>query len=348
VAAATLFVSLVQAGETPSAADAYARVGAAIPLAEFRADSRALPDAWNRASGLASVLAGEEVPARDGSRNARSQMQFQVRAQGGSHVLTEASRPKGSTRPAPRMSDDERAARIAVDLAADPLERIRVVVDGDRGDALAVNGAVADDFASPMDVGPDRARTVFESTLQTLRAHRLLEAAADPGSVRTHRLMQGEQAVAQPAVTRIKEYLFEVPHAVGGIEVFGAATTVSVHRSGQVASIRSLAPAVAPAPTGATTIRAVSVEALSRRAEAENPGARVIPLGLQYPWRATADASLAGHPRQVFQVIPVTQAEGREVAGRAHYVFYSIEDERAAPLVWPRPGAPASGDARPK
>ena len=40
------------------------------------------------------------------------------------------------------------------------------------------------------------------------------------------------------------------------------------------------------------------------------------------------------------------EVDGRTINGRAHFVFYSIEDERAAPLVWPRPNPSAKGDVR--
>jgi hypothetical protein len=79
---------------------------------------------------------------------------------------------------------------------------------------------------------------------------------------------------------------------------------------------------------------------------AEHPNAKVVPVGLRYPWQATSNAALASRPREVFQIIPVALAQGRKVNGRAHYVFYSVEDERAVPLVWPKPNPSATGDER--
>jgi hypothetical protein len=165
-------------------------------------------------------------------------------------------------------------------------------------------------------------------------------------AVRAHRLMQGEQAVGQAAVTRVKEYFFEMPATVGGIEVFGAATTVAVHRSGQLASIRSVGPAVGPSPTREMVTRLLPTEALGKRAAAEHPGATVVPLGLRYPWQATSDLALAARPREAFQVIPTTVVDGQKIKGRAHFVFYSVENERIAPMVWPQPNPGATGDER--
>jgi hypothetical protein len=225
----------------------------------------------------------------------------------------------------------------------------------DRQEVLAVNAAVADDVGSRFDVGAERARRVFESKVQSLSANQLVATEGTSlDTVRAHRLMQGEQAAGQPAVTRVKEYFFEMPATVGGIEVFGAGTTVAVHRSGQLASIRSVGPvmglsvglSVGASPTREMITRVVPTEALGNRAATDHPGATVVPLGLRYPWQATSDAALAGRPREAFQIIPTTEVGGQKVKGRAHYVFYSVESERVAPMVWPQPNPGATDDER--
>jgi hypothetical protein len=206
---------------------------------------------------------------------------------------------------------------------------------------------VADDFSSAADVGAARARMVFETALQSLSSNHLVERdALAVGALRSNRLMQSERARGGPVVSRVKEYLFEVPHAVGGIEVFGASTTVAVHRSGELASIRTIGPVATEAADRSMVTRTVSADALTERARSEHPNAKVVPLGLRYPWQATGDAALAARPRQAFQVIPVAQVAGREVKGRAHFVFYSVEGEHVAPLVWPKANPNATGDAR--
>jgi hypothetical protein len=44
--------------------------------------------------------------------------------------------------------------------------------------------------------------------------------------------------------------------------------------------------------------------------------------------------------------MPVTVAEGRTIHGRAYFVFYSVDDGKEAPLVWPKPNPNATGDTR--
>lgn len=359
-AAATLFASTAFAAFTAWAADpataseaAFSRVGATLPVADFQADSPLATNARARASGFASLLVGDRVQM-GGSLLQRTsgQAQFQVRIQNGVRTLAEVPRVQpavqGTARADRFMSDADIAARaVAFSAKAAPEERVRVLVDNEQHALLAVNGAVADDYLSTADVGPERARAAFETTMQSLSSNRLVsEDALALGAVRTHRLMQGEQAAGGPVHARVKEYLFEVPHAIGGIEVFGAATTVTVHRSGQLASIRTVGPAVHASSTGETVTRAVASQALAQRAITENPHAKVVAMGLRYPWMATRDMKLASRPREAFEVIPTTVVDGRQVNGRVHYVFYSVEDERAAPLVWPTPNPMATGDVR--
>lgn len=351
MAAAALFAPVALAGShSMPSAESSSHVGASLPLAEFHADRSAAADTWLRAGGFASALAGEEV--RTGGtaamRTQPPQAQFQVRTRAGVRYLAEASPAPAAVYTDPSASDAEVAAMaMATTNTSDGLDRINIVVDNERRDLLAVNRAVTDDFSSRWDIGPERARAIFEAAAQSLSSNRLIAAEGlATGAVRTSRLMQGEQAFGGKTVSRVKEYLFEVPHALGGIEVFGAGTTVAVHRSGRLASIRSVGPSVGVSPSREMVTRLVSTEALTQRAIAEHPNATVVPLGLRYPWQISSDAALASRPREVFQVMPKTQVDGREISGRAHFVFYSVEDERMVPLVWPRPNPSATGDVR--
>lgn len=351
-AAAAVFASVTSAADKlTSDAEAFSRIGASFPVVEFHNDNSAAASTWTRASGFASVLAGEEVRAVSTmmqSAASHGQAQFQVRTQGSVRYLVDAPRAQNAVYTDPLASDaDVAAMAMASTVASDRLERIKVIVDNDRRDLLAINGAVADDFRSRWDVGPERARSIFESTIQSLSSNNLVaKEGLALDAVRTHRLMQGERAFGKPAVTRVKEYLFEIPHAVGGIEIFGASTRLAVHRSGQLASIRTTGPSATVSPTRAMVTRLVSTEALTQRASLEHPNAKIVPVGLRYPWQATSDAALAARPREVFQVIPTTQVDGHSVNGRAHFIFYSVEDERMAPLVWPEPNPSATGDVK--
>lgn len=330
-------------------AEQYARLGASLPVAQFDDGAAAASATWSRASGFASLLAGEPVRAARGKVQVASmQGQFRVQSRDGVRYLVESPRSSGVPATEGGLSDADAAARMRTAAASvEKADRISVLVDNGRRDLLAVNGAVADDFGAATDIGAARARAVFEAAIQSLSASHLVDAdELSLGALQTHRLMQSERARGGPVVSRVKEYLFEVPHAVGGIEVFGAATTVAVHRSGELASVRAIGPQAAVAADHSVVTRAVSAEALAQRARQENPDAKIVSLGLRYPWQATHDAALAARPRQAFQVIPLAQVAGREVKGRAHYVFYSVEAEHVAPIVWPRANPDAQGDVR--
>jgi len=343
--------SFAAAAATPAE---LSRVGAQLPLAQFRSAAPSPLAVAARAGTLASLLAGSEVPAAAPDVTARAlalqpqQAEFVLRSAPGGRALAEAPAREAGPRIERAGSDTEIAARLrAASAVADPAERIRVLLDLRGHETLALHGAVADDYTSEMDIGPAQARAVFDAALQRLQAD---AATASDGrsaeGVQVQRVMQAEQAAGGPVRTRVKAYRFEVPHAVGAIPVFGAATVVTVHRTGQLASIRVTGPDVGAAPQRGSIRRAVSADALEQRARAEHPNAAIVPLGLRYPWQATASAALASHPREAFQVLPRGEADGQPVNGRARYVFYSVEDERAAPLVWPRPNPGATGDER--
>lgn len=352
VAVSTLLASPSWAtGSEVSGADALSRIGASLPVAEFRRGTSVAESTWPRAAGFASVLAGAPVQTRGvpGTGAPSSQAQFRVRTHGSERYLAEASRTVADAESiGPQGTDAEVAADVRLQGAtADRADQIRVVVDNDERDLLAVHGAVVDDYSSRRDVGPARARSVFDSALKALSSNQLIvKDGLALDDVRAARLMQGEQAAGRPATARVKEYLFEVPHAVGGIQIFGAATTVSVHRTGQLASIRTIGPSAGLSTSRAIVTRVVSPEALMQRAAAEHPGAKIVPIGLRYPWQATGNLAQASRPREAFQVIPISLIEGHRVDGRAQFVFYSVEDERAAPLVWPKPNPGAKGDER--
>jgi hypothetical protein len=167
------------------------------------------------------------------------------------------------------------------DLLAESVDRISVRFDDARGEMLVISGQVADDFVSAEDVGSARAQAVFEKALNAMVSQNLL----DPEGVavrnaRTGRVMQGETKPGEKSITRVKEYFFEVPRTVAGVEVFGSSITVSVHRSGRIASVRSVGPVVTP--TAERVKRLFSAESLSERARKDNPGAEVVPIGLRY------------------------------------------------------------------
>ncbi len=286
--------------------------GANVAIAQFRPEPMTAGALSARVSGIAAILAGSDVPT---------------------------------------LSPEEIARAFAatpdrVDLLVESAARISVHVDASRGELLVVQGAVADDVTSNTDIGMQRARAVFDDTLNQLVARQLVASdGLAVGRTRTGRVMQSETTRSGPVSTRVKEYFFEVPRAVGGVEVFGASVTIAVHRSGKLASIREVGPLAASAPSNAK--RVVSAASLTERARQENAGTEIAPLGLRYPWGAVrGDSALASRARETYRIVPVTKVDDRIIHGRAYYVFYAVDDDKAPPIIWPRPNPSATGDPR--
>lgn len=287
-------------------------VGAVVPVVKVQSE-RAEPGVLaRRAGGIAAVVAGKELP-----------------------LITTGEVSKAFAKSPGRA-----------DFLAESEERIGVHLDSAKGEMLVVSGQVADDFVSAEDVGPARAHAVFEKAMNAMVSKNLVDPGGIAvGNARTGRVMQGETKRGEKPNTRIKEYFFEVPRTIAGIEVFGSSVTVSVHRSGRIASVRTVGPLVTP--TTEHVKRLFSAASLSERARKDNPGAEVVPLGLRYV--ATPEGSEVEpliRPREAFRVTPVTELDGRKLHGRSHYVFYAIDNEREPALVWPKPNPEAKGDPR--
>ena len=296
----------------PEPQEDLSALGANLAVAQFRPEPMTAGAISARVSGMAALLGGPDVPSVSPQEVARA---F-------------AATPE------------------RVDLLVESAARISVHVDVSRSEILVVQGAVTDDMTSNADIGMQRARAVFEDTLAQLVSRQLV--AADGlaiGRVHTGRVMQSESTRDGKASTRVKEYFFEVPRAIGGIEVFGASVTIAVHRSGKVASIREVGPLAASASTNAK--RVVSAASLIERARQENAGAEVAPMGLRYPWGAVrSDTALASRARETYRIVPVTKVDDRTIHGRAYYAFYAVDDDKSPPISWPRPNPSATGDPR--
>jgi len=287
-------------------------VGAVLPVVKIRPERVEPEEVARRTGGIAAVVAGKDLPSISSAEVSQAFVKSPGRA----------------------------------DLFAESVDRISVRFDAQRGEMFVVSGQVADDFTSSEDVGATRAQSVFEKALDAMISEKLL----DPEGVavqnaRSGRLMQGETKRDEKPITRVKEYFFEVPRTVAGVEVFGSKVTVSVHRSGRIASVRTVGPLVTP--TADRVKRLFSAEKLSERARNDNPGSKVVPIGLRYfamPEARKESALL--RPREGFFITPLAEVEGRQVQGRSHYFFYAIDNEREPAIVWPRPNPQAKGDPR--
>lgn len=289
-----------------------AAVGAVVPVVKVLPELAEPEDVARRAGGIVGVVAGKELL-----------------------LITPAE-----------VSQAFRESPGRADLLAESEERIGVHLNTAKGEMLVVSGQVADDVVSAEDIGPARADAVFKKAMNAMVSRKLLDTGVVPdGYVRTGRVMQGETKRTEKPITRVKEYFFEVPRTVTGIEVFGSSVTVSVHRSGRIASVRTVGPVVTP--TTDYVKRIFSATSLSERARKDNPESEVVPIGLRYmAMSGTTEAEPLLRPREAFLVTPVTEIEGRKIRGRSHYVFYAIDDEHEPTLVWPRPTPEAKGDPR--
>jgi hypothetical protein len=205
--------SWAQRGSGEEQSEDLRRVGAVLSVVKARPERVEPEEVARRTGGIAAVVAGKELPS-----------------------ITSAEVSQAFTKSPGRA-----------DLLAESVDRISVRFDDARGEMLVISGQVADDFVSAEDVGSARAQAVFEKALNAMVSQNLL----DPEGVavrnaRTGRVMQGETKPGEKSITRVKEYFFEVPRTVAGVEVFGSSITVSVHRSGRIASVRSVGPVVTP------------------------------------------------------------------------------------------------------
>jgi hypothetical protein len=315
IAVAALGTAGTCAAQTP-ASEAPARldkVGATLPVADFRVDALGRDALGQRASRIATLMQGATVTAVSAEK-------------------------------APVQDDGKPVERG--EFFVESSKRIAISFDAQRNELLAVQGAVADDYLSGTDVGPKEARAVFERTIGALESAKLVQPEGlELDTVHTGRRMQGEMGPDRKENKRIKAYFFEIPRAIAGIEVFGSSTTVSVHRTGEVESIRSIGPGALR--TQETLKRRISPQSLLSRARKENPRAEVSRVGLRYPWTAAReDAALASRPRETFRVVPIATVDGQRIEGRSYYVFYAVDDKKLAPIVWPKPNPQATGDVR--
>lgn len=114
-----------------------------------------------------------------------------------------------------------------------------------------LNEAVGNDLTSTTDIGESAARTRLEETIDQLVKSGVLDATGlDVSTAQLQLHKQGIKLPGQEPREWVKEYVFFVPRVLGGVGVryqnLQAGVQVSVHRRGDVASIRILGPAVGP------------------------------------------------------------------------------------------------------
>jgi hypothetical protein len=194
---------------------------------------------------------------------------------------------------------------------------------------FAINEAVTHDHTSETDVGVETAALEFRRVVGELVQARLVDSnGLDVATPRRSRVVQGSAYSYGPQRSeRTKEYGFYASQTVNGVEIANAGVRVMVHRSGKVASIQVEGPivealdldgtsvpsrsartaaqtAVTPGCTvgdGYWVTRKVTEAELDARVHADNPGAKITPMGTIY-YLSIGQTSAVVEPRQGYWV----------------------------------------------
>ncbi|HZL17149.1 MAG TPA: hypothetical protein VFG23_05340 [Polyangia bacterium] len=221
---------------------------------------------------------------------------------------------------------------------------------------LAFNERITRDTASLSDIGAAAAQSIFTSAFQSfLATGAISRTGLQIANAHASQLIQGEGRSGQAPTERVKEYAFRIPRTINGVEVFNAGFEASVHRSGQLARIKTFGPKVqsvvaadgseAPTASGYTFVPSVTNAATDARIAADYPTAQVKPLGLRY-WLPEGVISAVVEPREMYFVVPTATVEGHTVHARGFYVAYSMSNSGSVATVWPTPNPAATGDVR--
>lgn len=234
------------------------------------------------------------------------------------------------------------------------LPGLKVAYTASNATLLVFNAQVTRDTASLADVGPTTAHTIFAGAFDSLVAAGTIGSTGlQIGNAHLSRIIQGEGHSGNAPTERVKEYVFTVPRMLNGIEVLNSGFEASVHRSGQLARLKTFGPQIhsivgadgSETPTGAgyTFVPSVPKAAIDTRVAAEYPQAQVKSLGLRY-WLPEGTASAVVEPRQMYFVVPTATIEGHAIHGRGFYVAYSTTSASTAATIWPTPNPTAKGD----
>lgn len=219
-------------------------------------------------------------------------------------------------------------------------EAVSVSHESETDDLLLVNRAVANDHSIDSDIGESAARQIFEDTVAQLASEGTDDVSGlDLRKVKVSRLRQASMQTGKPETLRsgIKAYVFSAPRTVNEYPILNSDVTISVHRSGKLASIRSRGvlpgAALVDARGPVAKSRVVGSDAILKRVRAEHPEADVHSFGLMYVVGTAADTSAgaAVEPREVVMVFDRSN-DGSGVRSRGKMVSYSVTDE-AAPAV---------------
>jgi hypothetical protein len=185
------------------------------------------------------------------------------------------------------------------------------------------------------DVGEAQARAVLASTLGQLAGQGLIDTGRSPlerASLSHTRFGMGtEKGIASEEIV---EYNFTIQRQINGIDFANAGVSVSVHRSGNISSIRiggaeidSVVAAGKEQPLTALSAvkRNLDDTALRARFAKDSPNAEVLWAKTMYVRADANDGAI--EPRYVVSFSVVANHEGQKVYSRAMVRGYSLEDE---------------------
>lgn len=237
-------------------------------------------------------------------------------------------------------------SRDGLRFSGDAASGLVLVYDELFDNLTLLNENVANDLTSTADIGESAARSHLADTFGGLvKAGVLDPTGLDVSSAQLQLHKQGIKLPGQDPREWVKEYVFFIPRELGGVGIryqnLQAGVQVSVHRRGDVASVRILGPTVGP-QNGPSVQAAITQDAARAKIAAGYPSHQVQALGLTY---VLDDSSRMFHLRWTHSVYWQDQRNGREFHGRMQFVSPAVDNPQDV-VVWPTPAPGATGDPR--
>jgi hypothetical protein len=219
---------------------------------------------------------------------------------------------------------------------------------------LVLDQAITSDVTTETDIGPDAARKLFEAAVAQLSSRGVVDGVGyDVGAAHMSRMMMGAGRMDESPLPQVKEYIFEVPRTINGIEVLGSGIRISVHKKGALASILVVDPVVSsirdssgvesPTGEGHAFQRAVAAATLDARVVSEFPNRQVRSSKVAYVLPDGPSVSVLA-PQQVYILAPTFVIDGKIVTGRLERVSCLLDSPSPVATLWPKPNPGDPGD----
>ena len=237
----------------------------------------------------------------------------------------------------------EKPSQSDVVYASDESHQLFLVYEPSFGILRLLRQDVSSDYTSDGDVGPDVAREIYRAcALRLLDAGVLDRQGLDVENPELNLHTQSEGEVGKEPEVRTKEYVFFAKRRLGGASirhgVREAGVQVSVHRNGEIASVRFQVSRVGAATRVSEVVGEAQAAELARK---QFPGQIIEPKGLTYVQDASGSFRLTWDYQAHLQVT----IEGRPVNSRAEYGSFAV-GRSADATIWPIAEPDATGDPR--